>query len=238
MITARWRNIAVLSWPIDDDLLAPFLPAGLALDHWRGESYVSLVCLVMESLRVLRLPALLRNLAEVNFRFYVRPAHTGDDRKGVVFLRQLVSNHLVALTAGRLFREPMLGTAVSHECELAEPICGRVRRRLQYRWRNGNRCEALRITGNGETRHAEPGSLDDFLTARYWGYNGRSGNKVLAYRIVRDPWQLVSVVDHELDCDAGTLCGSGFADVMAGPPVSALLATGSNVRIQWPTKLR
>lgn len=238
MITARWRDIAVLSWPIDDDLLVPSLPAGLELDHWNGAAYVSLVCLVMENLRVFRLPALVRNLAEVNLRFYVRPVDARSDRKGVVFLRQLVSNHLFALTARRLFREPMLGTPVSHECELADPVCGRVRRRLQYRWRNRNRYEGLRITGSGETRYAEPDSLDEFLTARYWGYNGRSSNKILAYRISRDPWRLLPVADHELDCDAGTLCGPEFADVMAGPPVSALLATGSNARIRWPTRLR
>ena len=58
MITAQWRNIAILSWPVDPDRLVPFLPPGLSPDSWDGKGYVSLVCLFMENLRFLGLPAL------------------------------------------------------------------------------------------------------------------------------------------------------------------------------------
>ncbi len=238
VITARWRNVAILSWPVEDGLLAPFLPDGLALDRWHGTAYISLVCLFMENLRALGLPALPRKFAEINLRFYVRPAHGGDDRKGVVFLRQLVSNRFVAL-AGRVFlREPMLATALFHKCEPAGPVDGMGQQRVHYRWVNGTRHGRLRVTAGGDTYFAQPGSLDEFLTHRHWGYNGKSGRGVGAYRISREPWALVPVIDHELRCDAETRYGLEIADVMAGPPASALLALGSESRIHWPTKLR
>ncbi len=238
MITARWRNVAVLSWPTGDDLLAPFLPTGLSLDRWNGKAYVSLVCLLMENMRFAGLPALPRKFAEINVRFYVRPADPRDDRTGVVFLKQMVSNRCVALAGRRLFREPMLAAAVSHDSKLADPVDEPVTRRLRYRWRNRGRAEELSITGRDETYYAEPDSLDEFLTARYWGYNRQSGGAARAYRISRDPWPLVPVVEHDLECDAEALCGSEFADVMARPPVSILLALGSDARVHWPAKLR
>ena len=238
MITARWRNIAILSWPVREECLLPFVPAGLALDGWGGEAYLSLVCLFMENVRFLGLPALPRRFAEINLRFYVRPADPGDDRVGVVFLRQMVSNRSVALVGRRFLREPLLHTAVSHEFETTDPSDGDGQRRLHYDWLNGNRNEGLRVTASVGSHPAEPGSLDEFLTSRHWGFNAQSNSGIRAYRISREPWSLAPVIGHVLKCDVGSLCGPQIADFVAGPPVSALLATGSDTRIHWPTKLR
>ena len=238
VITARWRNIAILSWPVHDDILAPFLPAGLYLDHWQGEAYISLVCLFMDNLRALGLPAFPRRFAEVNLRFYVRFAHQTQETPGVVFLRQLVSSPLVAFAGRLVFREPMLNTAVSHRFETADSCGGHGQRRLRYRWLNGGREEELRLTAQGDPYLAEPGSLDEFVTARHWGLNSQSGRQVRAYHVSREPWSLVPVAEHELQCDVSILAGPRMADFVALPPASALWATGSNARIHWPTKLR
>lgn len=238
MITARWRNIAILSWPTDPGRLVPFSPPGLLPDTWNGKAYVSLVCLLMENLRCLGLPALPRRFAEVNIRFYVRPADPRDDRIGVVFLKQMVSNRCVALAGRRLFREPMLAAAVSHDSERAEQADEPATLHLRYRWRTHGRDDGLRIIGRGEPYYAGPGSLEHFLTARYWGYNRQSGGGRRAYRVSRDPWPLAPVVEHELACDAEALCGGEFGNPLAGAPASVLLALGSPARVHWPAKLR
>ena len=238
-ISAHWRDIAILSWPIGDDCLAPFLPKSLVLDRWDGEAYISLVCLFVDDLRILGLPVWPRRFAEINLRFYVRPADRSDDRKGVVFLKQLVPHRLIALGARCFSREPMsvLPTAMSHEFEPVEPPNGDVRQRLRYGWRNYGRAEGLRVASSGSTYLAKAGSLDEFLTARYWGYNGQSGGRVRTYRITRDAWSLAPVVDYELDCDARSLCGAPLGDAMSEPPASVLLATGSHTRVHWPSTL-
>lgn len=238
VITARWRDIAILSWPVEDDVLAPFLPTGLDLDHWRGDAYISLVCLFMENVRAWGLPALPRRFAEVNLRFYVRFAHHVEERQGVVFLRQLVSSPFVSFAGRLVFREPMLSTAVSRQIEPVDPSDHHGQRRLHYRWLSGGRNEGMRLIAAGDPCLAEAGSLDEFLTARHWGFNAQSEGRVRTYRIRRDPWSLVPVVEHELKCDVGALCGTHIADSVAVPPASALLATGSDTRIHWPTKLR
>ena len=238
MITARWHNVAVLSWAVEDGLLVPFLPDGLALDRWHGTTYISLVCLFMENLRVLGLPIVPRNFAELNLRFYVRPAHGSDYRKGVVFLRQTVSSRLVAFGGRVFFREPMLAAPMTYQCEPPEWEKRRDRQRVHYRWANGGRDEGLRVTAGGDSYFAEPDSLDEFLTHRYWGYNRTSDSRLRAYRISREPWPLVPVIDHEFKCDPESLYGPEIADVIAGPPASVLLALGSETQVHLPTKLR
>lgn len=238
MINARWRNIAILSWPVQEEPLLPLVPGRLTLDRWNGEAYVSLVCLFMENVRFLGLPALPRRFAEINLRFYVRPADAHDDRNGVVFLKQMVSNPCVAWAGRRLFREPMVNMAVSHQFETTDVSNGVGQRRLRYRWLNGNRNEGLQVTAGVDAGPAEPGSLDEFLTARHWGFNAQSDGRIRTYQISREPWSLASVIEHELQCDVGGLCRPQIADFVAGPPVSALLATGSDTRIHWPGKLR
>ena len=236
-ISARWRDVAILSWPIGDDHLAPFLPNGLVLDRWDGEAYISLVCLFVENLRAMGLPVWPRKFVEINLRFYVRPTHSSDSQRGVVFLKQLAPHPLVALGARCLFREPMsvAPTGMWHGFAPVAPRNGDFPRRLHYRWRNHGRDEGLQLTSSGSAYRAQPGSLDDFLTARYRGYNGQSGGRVRSYRISRDSWWLLPVTDYELECDARSLYGVRFGDVMSGPPASALLATGSDARVHWPS---
>lgn len=230
--------MVILSWPIDDDRLAPLLSGGLTLDHWGGDAYVSLVCLFVENLRVLGVPAFPRKFEEVNLRFYVRPEHGPDDRKGVAFLRQLVPHRHTALAGRYLFREPMSATALSHEFDPAQLDVGHGLQRLGYTWRDCGREESLRITAAGEPYFPVQGSLQEFLTARYWGYNCTSGGRVRAYRISRGPWSLIPVIEHELKWHAEIVGRPEISDVMAGPPASVLLAFGSESRVHWPAKLR
>ena len=234
-ITARWRNVAIFSWPIDDHHLIPFLPGGVVLDYWNGSAYISLVALLVDGLGVLGLPALPRRFEEVNLRFYVRGTRGGDHRRGVVFLRQLVAHPLITLGGRYLFREPMSSTAMRHEFDPEERVDGCGLQRVHYGWRNGGREDGIWITANGDPYPAKAGSLEEFLTARYYGYNGQSAGRTRTYRISRDAWALAPVVNHKLECDARTLYGRQFGDVMSQPPSSVLLADGSNARVHWPS---
>lgn len=234
-VTARWRNVAIFSWPIRDHHLIPFLPGGVVLDHWNDSAYISLVALLLDDLRVLGLPALPRRFEEVNLRFYVRGTPGGDPRPGVVFLRQLVARPLVALGGRHLFREPMSAAAMHHEFNPTERANGSGRQLVHYGWRNGGREDGIWITADGDAYPAQAGSLDEFLTARYRGYNGQSAGRTRTYQISRDAWVLSPVVDHRLECDAHTLYGPEFGDVMSQPPTSVLLANGSNARLHWPS---
>ena len=52
-LTAAWRHIVVANYAVDAALLAPWVPAGLELDDFKGVHYVSLVGFVFQDTRVL-----------------------------------------------------------------------------------------------------------------------------------------------------------------------------------------
>lgn len=234
-VQACWRNIVILSWPVDEARLLPHLPDGLVLARWNGAPYISLVCLMMENLRVFGVPALPRKFVETNLRFYVRSEQPDDARPGVVFLRQLVSSRLVALGGRFLLRESMSAAAMEHAFGPGHPGAGGDNLRLKYAWSNQGRKTTIRVTASGAPFMAQSGSLEEFLTARHWGYVEQSVGRVRSYRISREAWQLVPVVDCTVECDDGAIGGASFSDVLAGPPASALVVRSSDARIHWPS---
>src|SRR5438552_18677537 len=69
-LTARWSNLAILTWEVPPALLEPHLPAGLELDRRDGAAFASLVAFDFFDTRVLGIPW--PGFSEVNLRFYVR----------------------------------------------------------------------------------------------------------------------------------------------------------------------
>ena len=234
LIRARWRDIVILSWPTEDDLLLPYLPPGMEIDRWDDEPYISLVCLRMERLRVFGIPAIPRSFSEVNLRFYVRPQQPDDTRRGVVFLRQLVSSRLVALGGRIMFRESMSFAPVRHEMVPDRATAGHDFR-IGYSWTDRGDAATVRATPGGDPFVAQSGSLEEFLTARHWGYNNQSTERVRSYRIAREPWKLNPVSNAELQSDVEHRWAGPFADVMSAPPSSALFVSSSDASVHLPS---
>ena len=261
-LTANWRRPLLLSWPIPPAALRPLLPAGLTLDCWQGRPWISLVGLCFDDTRIYGIPAWPRRYPEVNLRFYVRPTppgydasdddnHTPDDNRpapGVVFLRQIVPHRITAVAARRLYGEPFVQRPV--RCQ-TDPSGA-----LTYQWRRAN-SDAAAATGqrwhafqawpsadaDAPPALAAPGSLDEFLTARYWGYNGKPAGPTRAYQLTRPPWRIQPAAATRIDADLTSEYGTGehaaaLAAAMSCPPASALLASDCRARIHRPRRLR
>ena len=96
-------NVALLSYPVPDELLVPRLPPGLALDRLADRAFVSLVAFDFVETRVGGVPwPGFTRFPEVNLRFYVREG----DRRGVVFIAELVPSRVVTVLARLLYNEP------------------------------------------------------------------------------------------------------------------------------------
>ena len=105
---AEWRDLVMLNYEVDPGLLRDYVPRGTELDSFRGGTLVSLVgfrFLRTKLFGVLPLP-FHSNFDEVNLRFYVRRrASDGDDRRGVVFIREIVPKRAVAMLARLAYGE-------------------------------------------------------------------------------------------------------------------------------------
>ena len=218
--------------------MEPLLPPGLITDHWQGHAYVSLVGLRFDNVRVFGVPAPRRAYDEINLRFYVRRAKVNEDgRPGVVFIRQFVPHRLTALAARAMYGEPFETARTGHEfyaCDssgAALPAC------VSYHWDEKGRRQRFWASAGDAPANALPGSLEEFLTRRYWGYNGKLDGRVRAYQLSRPDWQVRRASRWGIDCDFSEACGGRLTEAMQETPASVLLATGSRAAVSLPSTL-
>src|SRR5271165_1698092 len=92
-LSAEWRDLVMLNYEVDPNLLSRYVPPATALDSFQGRTYLSLVGFRFCRTKLLGcLPVPFHaNFDEVNLRFYVRrKAGNNDDRRGVVFIAEVV----------------------------------------------------------------------------------------------------------------------------------------------------
>ena len=237
-LAARWRNVALLSWEVDDELLEPLLPTGLEIDHWGGSAYISLVGLWFDDVRVLGIPVPVRKYEEVNLRFYVRRPQWADvGGPGVIFIRQLVPHRMTAFLARRIYGEPFWSVPMYHRFGGADAVTLTGECRVEYGWRSNGRQHGFWLESDAKPAYAARGSLDEFLTARHWGYNGKPEGRTTAYTLSRPPWTIQPASAWGIDCDAVAVYGPQFGPIMSYAPSSALLASGSSVKLNMPRRL-
>jgi uncharacterized protein YqjF (DUF2071 family) len=235
-LTAQWRNLALLSWPIERAALAPRVPAGTELDLWNGQALVSVV-----GFRFLRAKLLgvgvpgHTDFEEVNLRFYVKRSGPEGWRHGVVFLQEIVPLRAVAWAARALYGEQYVAWPMTHRLE-PDPD-GRVRR-ASYTWRRGERDERVEVAAPAPPALLQPGTLEAFVTERGWGYTALKDGGTLEYRVEHPAWRVSRAESALLDCDAVSLWGAEVGGAVLGQPLSALLADGSPVAVYRGAKIQ
>ena len=95
-MTAEWKWLAMANYAVDPSLLESLVPRGTELDSHDGHVYVSLIGILFNRSRIYGIPIPLhQSFEEVNLRFYVRRG----EKRGVVFIRELVPRYWVAAIA-------------------------------------------------------------------------------------------------------------------------------------------
>src|SRR5215472_16888057 len=97
-LRAEWRDLLMLNYEIDPEILRPFLPPGTDLDSFGDKTFISLVgfrFLRTKMLGLVPIPFHV-NFEEVNLRFYVRRYEGLTFKRGVVFIQEIVPRRAVA----------------------------------------------------------------------------------------------------------------------------------------------
>lgn len=234
---SAWRNLVALSYEADPTALGPLVPPGLELDLYDGRAYVSLVGFLFLDTAVLGVPIpFCRRFPEVNLRFYVRRRGPEGWRHGVVFVSELVPLWPIAAGARWLFGEPYRTVPMWNRLETEASGEPHVGGRLAYGWRSGDREHRLEARMAEPLQALVPGSREEFLVERHWGYTPRRGG-ALEYRVRRPPWRVAPAVEAVLDADGEALYGPVFGGWLAGPPSSALVADGSAVTVSFGARV-
>ena len=227
-LTARWVHLAMLNFELEPELLADLVPRGTELDSWEGRHFVSVVGFQFLDTRVLGVPIPFhQNFEEVNLRFYVRRKGGAEQRRGVVFVKELVPRRAVAWVANGVYGEKYAALPMSHEDRLGTP-----ERRLRYAWRHAGTVESLALTARGSAELPAPDSHIAYIAEHYWGYSAGRGSHSVEYEVEHPPWRVWDAAQVEFRCDAAGLYGERFRGPLGSAPYSSFIAEGSAVRVR------
>jgi len=234
-LSAEWRDLVMLNYEIDPLLLRQYVPRGTIVDSFMGKTYVSLVGFRFCRTRLFGAVAVPfhSDFEEVNLRFYVRRREGAEDRRGVVFIAEIVPRQAVATIARLVYGENYRCLPMTHRCNSEGES-----RSLEYRWRvDGVWCHLSAQFSSAPALPSE-GSLEQFITEHYWGYSTQRGGGSLEYRVEHVPWKVWPSAVANFQGDASSLYGQALAGILRRPPDSAFIADGSPVVVFKGRKVR
>jgi hypothetical protein len=226
-LTARWRNLAIITYPVAPSLLEPLLPPGCVLDLREGSAFVSLVAFDFLDTRVLgvRWPGFVR-FPEVNLRFYVRCG----GRRAVCFIRELVPRRLVAFLARTLYDEPYVSATMTSEVEGSEAGI-----EVTHRFVVGGREHRIAVAGANPPWLPPEDSVEHFFKEHDLGVGKTRRGRRLEYQVTHERWTIHPVQRFALDVDFGLVYGETWAPLGKATPCSVILAAGSPIVVYRPS---
>jgi uncharacterized protein YqjF (DUF2071 family) len=234
-LSAEWRHLVMLNYEVDPRLLEGYVPSGTVLDSFDGRTYISLVAFQFRHTKLFGSLAIPfhTDFDEVNLRFYVRRKEGSEDRRGVVFIAEIVPKWAVAKIARLAYGENYVCLPMQHSVNMNGAI-----KTAEYGWQfNGGRCRLYARTSGAPARPDE-GSLEQFITEHYWGYSAKRDGDTLEYHVSHVPWSVWATSAAGFEGDAGTLYGLELAKVLGRRPDSAFIADGSPVKVSTGNRIR
>lgn len=185
LMKQTWKDLLFAHWPVNEADLLPYIPAGLELAKWEGRPWISITPFVMDPLRLRGVPRLpfVHRFLEMNIRTYV--VHEGTE--GIFFLNLDASSRLAVITARRLAHLPYSYAKMTCRTEEAGFYYSSRRRTP-----GGGNAE---FTGKYQAAeslhyHAQPGTLQHWLTEKYCLYSSDSKGRLYRGDIHHLPWPL------------------------------------------------
>lgn len=212
----------MITFRAPEDALQQILHRDLALDDWDGHPHISLVAFDFRNTRVkgCRIPTL-SDFPEVNLRTYVRH---GDER-GVLFIRELVPHHLIALVARLRYNEPYQTRRMESETRDDRDRVTVTHRFGRYR---------VRATGSVGSHLPHASSAQHHFIEHSWGFGVRRDGRLLRYRVEHPRWPVRHVREMAYEIDFRSLYGPRWGFLDDQEPVSVIFAVGSDVRVFPP----
>jgi uncharacterized protein len=219
----NWDKLLFLHWPVEEQVLRPLIPSGLAIDLFDGCAWIGVVPFTMHGVRPSFLPPIpwVSSAHELNVRTYVK----ANGKPGVWFLSMDASSRLVVEAARMAYFLPYFTARMRLEEKNGE---------IHY---SSNRTDTRAAPAHfeaiwkieGALPETRPGSLDFFLTERYCLYAERGGTLYQA-RILHEQWPLAQA---RLISISSTLLSSLGIESPSAPPLIHAQREPVGVSI-WP----
>ena len=223
-MTAEWRKLIMANYAIDPAILSSYVPARTELDIWNNKCYLSLVGFMFLNTKVLGVKVPFHiNFPEVNLRFYVRGNGVNENKRGVVFIREIVPKRALSFVANTFFNERYVTLPMKNSWNRDEREID-----IRYGWKT-TKWNRLEVKAAVQSQAIKIESAEEFITEHYWGYTKLDRHRTGAYYVEHPKWEVYPVSAFMVDCGFGNLYGAGFAALEKQEPESVFLAEGSEV---------
>lgn len=184
LMKMEWVNLLFAHWRVPVDVLRPFVPPGCTLDLFDGEAWLGVVPFLMSKTRprfLLGIPGS-THFYELNVRTYVTDGH----RPGVLFFSLDATSPLAVWGARTFFHLPYLNAQITAE-EKRDEFEYRARR---VDSRGPSATLDCRYGPAGDLLHAQPDTLEAWLTNRYFLYTTDGKGRATRAQVFHPQWPL------------------------------------------------
>lgn len=226
-LTARWRDLVLVTFAVPDELAASLVPPGCEADRWAGRCHVSLVALQMDHVRVRGFPFPgLTAYPQVNLRLYVRQG----GHRAVRFVQELVPGWLLAAGARWFSGEPFHAGRIraSVQQQNGDSVATYEFGLDRPRWR-------VALRGGARTQLPDPASFEHWVKERTRGCRSDRAGRLHTFDVAHPPWLVRPITAVDIQVEFAGLYGPRWASLDATTPVSVLYAVGSEVTVSAPT---
>ena len=231
-LTAEWRKLAIINYEIDPKILEKYLPTGTELDFYDGKCLVSLVGFMFINTKLLGLSIpFYKNFEEVNLRFYVKKKEGDEWKRGVVFIKEIVSKKALSLIANTFYKEHYETLPMKHEISAKENEL-----KVNYQWKSKN-WNSIDIIAENFQKKMQSDIEFEFITEHYFGYT-KDGNKTTEYAVLHPKWNYYEVKNAQIKVDFKENYGQDFEILNTTEPYSIMLAEGSEVEVHTALHLQ
>jgi uncharacterized protein YqjF (DUF2071 family) len=211
-LTARWSNLALVTYALRPEALLAMVPPGCELDLREGSAFVSLVAFDFLRTRVVGLP----------WRFYVRR----QGQRGVCFIREYVPQRLVAGVARLVYNEPYVAARMTSRIERTDSTIT-----VHHALTLDDRIQTLSVTGRLRTVCPAADSIEHFFKEHEWGFGRTRSGRLIRYRVEHPIWDIHPLIKLELKWDWERVYGPKWGFLQDAQPYSSIRAAGSAVRV-------
>ncbi|MEM9646260.1 MAG: DUF2071 domain-containing protein [Planctomycetota bacterium] len=181
-----WSELLFAHWRFPSAEVARLLPKGVTLETWDGDAWVGVVPFLMSDVAPRGCPAVpgVGRFLELNVRTYA----TVNGKPGVWFFSLDAESRLAVRAARTLFHLPYMDASMSMEAD---------EHAVTYQSHRTHRAEPsanfdATYERSGDWFHAQVGTLEHWLTARYCLYSVNRKGQVYRGEIDHPPWTLAS----------------------------------------------
>lgn len=233
-LNAQWKDLALINYEIDTQILQKYLPAGTELDIRNDKCYISLVGFLFKETKVLgiKIPYHV-DFEEVNLRFYVKRFENGEWKRGVVFIKEIVPKNAITFIANTLYKEHYETRKMRHQ--ITENESSKI---FNYQWKVDGKWNTIKLKTGKDPKPIELDSEAEFITEHYFGYTKYSDNITFEYEVKHPRWKQLEVKNFMIKVDFERNYGSDFEILQNAKPVSVLLAKGSEIKVENKKTLR